>query len=141
MPACWEWKSGHGATSWTAFSDDVRAKLDAAVLAGVAEVDVDAERYVDIEQMRQLRRDDPSKSRAVRTGPEPTSSAVGPTSRLSRAARMTRNCLAEPFEVSRKLSVVSGKRGIETYLCPFVIDQPATVSWSFEVEKDDIDFR
>ena len=81
MPACgsgrvWEWKSGHGVAAWTVYPNDVRAKLDAAVLASskksrtaAQEVSISEFHYVDLGRMRQLRRDDPTQSRAVRTRP------------------------------------------------------------------------
>eukprot|EP01050_Picozoa_sp_SAG11_P004615 SAG11_NODE_299_length_11075_cov_15.266764_10_plen_215_part_00 len=48
---------------------------------------------------------------------------------------------AAPFSVdSTKITLTAGKKGLHQFELPFVVDRPARVSWSFEVEKDDVEF-
>ncbi len=63
--ASWEWACDG---TWREYSPQLRAELEAGRQRGDARVPIDAERYVDLDAMRQVRVDDPSRYRRVRRG-------------------------------------------------------------------------
>ncbi|KAL1507420.1 hypothetical protein AB1Y20_008260 [Prymnesium parvum] len=62
----WRWKSGSG---WSDFSPSQSAAIEDAFVRGESAVAIDEERQVDLQQMRQLRFDDPSRFREVKRFP------------------------------------------------------------------------
>ena len=61
----WEWACDG---TWREYSPQLRAKLEAGRQRCDARVPIDAERYVDLDAMRQVRVDDTARYRRVRRG-------------------------------------------------------------------------
>ena len=59
----WQWRADDG---WCDYAAAVAARLEDARRRGVARVDIDRERFVDVPALLQRRKDDPSKRREVR---------------------------------------------------------------------------
>ena len=78
----WEWGDGRGSTArWRAYSPTTAARLEAGFGAwrsasGPSRVEVDSERYVDMQAMKQCRVDNPNMTRQVRRQSPPSPAAL-----------------------------------------------------------------
>ena len=88
----WSWQAG---AEWKAYAPDVEAMLEAGWAAGSDRVEIDAERYIDFRQMKQVRNDNPGRCRAVKretlaSAPPAASCASVPAEASSVAKRVVR---------------------------------------------------
>jgi len=61
----WSWMADSG---WVEYDKAMCEKIETAHKAGNKKMDVDTERYIDLENMLQRRKDDPTKRRAIKRG-------------------------------------------------------------------------
>jgi hypothetical protein len=105
----WSWRTDQG--TWVAYADDMNEKLDDAMHAGINDVKVDSQRFIDLGAMCQRRYDDPGRLRPIMRDSKPPYSKL--VIYFAGAADST-----TIEEITKKVD--AGEGLVSKYICPTV---------------------